>query len=78
MRQSFCTRFLHFITGVDSGDAVFPLYRRGYKRRFAWIKAGRIEPDAFYAWSEKAREKKAECETGKISFEEFSKQLRNS
>lgn len=52
-----------------SGDAVFRLYRREYKRRFAWIKAGRIEPDAFYAWSEKAREKKAECETGKISFD---------
>lgn len=61
-----------------SGDAVFRLYRREYKRRFAWIKAGRIEPDAFYAWSEKAREKKAECEAGKISFEDFSEWLGNS
>lgn len=58
-----------------SGNEVFRLYRREYKKRFAWIKAGRIEPDAFYAWSEKAREKKAECETGKISFEEFSEWL---
>ena len=61
-----------------SGDTVFRLYRREYKRRFAWIKAGRIEPDAFDAWSEKAREKKAECEAGKISFEEFSEWLGNS
>lgn len=61
-----------------SGDAVFRLYRREYKRRFAWIKAGRIEPDAFYAWSEKAREKKAECEAGKISFDDFSEWLGNS
>ena len=61
-----------------SGNEVFRLYRREYKKRFAWIKAGRIEPGAFYAWSEKAREKKAECEAGKISFEEFSEWLGNS
>lgn len=61
-----------------SDDVVFRLYRREYKRRFAWIKAGRIEPDAFYAWSEKAREKKAECEAGKISFADFSEWLGNS
>ena len=61
-----------------SGDAVFRLYRREYKRRFAWIKAGRIEPDAFYAWSEKAREKKTECESGKITLEEFGWWLRGS
>lgn len=60
-----------------SGDMVFRVYRREYKRRFAWIKAGRIEPDAFYAWSEKAREKKADCEEGKISFEEFAEWLSN-
>ena len=61
-----------------SGNEVFRLYRREYKKRFAWIKSGRIEPDAFYAWSEKAREKKAECEAGKISFEDFSEWLGNS
>ncbi len=61
-----------------SGDAVFRLYRREYKKRFAWIRAGRIEPDDFYAWSEKAREKKAECTEGKVSFEDFSRWLTNS
>ncbi len=61
-----------------SGDEVFRLYRREYKKRFAWIKAGRIEPDVFYTWGEEAREKKAECEAGKISYKEFSEWLSNS
>lgn len=61
-----------------SGDEVFKVYRREYKKRFAWIKAGRIEPDTFYSWSEKAREKKTDCEAGKISFEEFADWLSNS
>lgn len=61
-----------------SGDIVFKEYRREYKRRFAWIKSGRIDQEDFYAWSEEAREKKAECEAGNISFEEFSEWLSNS
>lgn len=61
-----------------SGDIVFKEYRREYKRRFAWIKSGRIDQEDFYAWSEEAREKKAECEAGNISFEEFSEWLGNS
>nr|WP_325236425.1 DUF6076 domain-containing protein [uncultured Oscillibacter sp.] len=59
-------------------DKVFREYRREYKRRFAWIKAGRIEPDAFYTWSEQAREKKAECEEGRITLEEYREWLRRS
>jgi len=54
-----------------SGDEVFKIYRREYKRRFGWIRTGRIKRDEFYAWSEKAREKKAECEEGKLTLEEF-------
>ena len=52
-------------------NPVFGEYRREYKRRFAWIKSGRIDSDAFYAWSAEARQKEAECEQGEISFEEF-------
>ena len=33
----------------------FKVYRKEYKRRFAWIKAGRISDEDFYAWSEQAR-----------------------
>lgn len=62
-------------TKSKSGDDVFKEYRREYKRRFAWIKAGRIEQGEFYTWSAIAREKKAECESGKITLEEFSQWL---
>jgi len=65
-------------TKSKSADLLFKEYRREYKRRFAWIKSGRIEQEDFYTWSEEAREKKAECEAGKISFEEFSEWLSNS
>ena len=39
-------------------DPVFKAYRKEYKRRFAWIKAGRITDKQFYDWSERAREQK--------------------
>lgn len=61
-----------------SEDEVFKIYRREYKKRFAWIKSGRIAPGLFYVWSEKAREKKAECKAGKITLEEFSEWLHQS
>lgn len=66
--------FKHFYSDSSNwpDDDVFKVYRREYKKRFAWIKAGRIEPEAFYALSEQAREKKAQCEVGTISLEEFS------
>ena len=56
---------------------MFKVYRREYKKRFAWIKAGKITKDEFYFWSEKAREKKTECEAGNITLEEFGCWLRN-
>lgn len=31
-----------------SKDKVFKIYRREYKKRFAWIKSGRIVPGLFY------------------------------
>ena len=48
------------------------------KRRFAWIKAGRITDEQFYAWSEKAREEKKKCDREIISLEEFQQWLRDS
>lgn len=57
---------------------MFKVYRREYKKRFAWIRAGKITKDEFYAWSENAREKKVECEAGNISLDEFSCWLRDS
>ena len=53
-------------------------YRLEYKRRFAWIKAGRITADDFYAWSRVSREKRKECSAGKISLEEYIAWLKAS
>ena len=59
-------------------DEVFKVYRREYKKRFAWIKAGRITDEAFYAWSEKAREEKKKCDRDIISLAEFQQWLKES
>lgn len=59
-------------------DEVFQIYRREYKRRFAWIRAGRIQPEEFYAWSAKARAQKSACDSGSISLEEFQSWLKTS
>ena len=42
------------------------------------MKAGTMEADGFYAWSEKAREKKAECDAGKLTRDDFERWLRES
>lgn len=57
-------------------DLVFKEYRREYKRRFAWIRAGKLSEEEFAEWSRQARSKKAECEEGGISLEEFVGWLR--
>ena len=59
-------------------DEVFKFYRREYKKRFARMKAGTMAADDFYAWSEKTREKKAECEAGELTRDEFERWLRES
>ena len=61
-----------------STDEAFKVFRREYKKRFAWIKAGRITKDEFYDWSERAREKRDECDAGKVTLEEFESWLRQS
>lgn len=65
-------------TKKQSDDPVFKVYRKEYKKRFAWIKAGRITDDDFYAWSEKARDEKRKCDRGMISLEEFKQWLSES
>jgi len=61
-----------------STDEIFKVYRREYKKRFAWIKAGRVAPSDFYAWSAQAKQKKIECESGTMSLEDFKVWLQNS
>lgn len=59
-------------------NAVFKEYRREYKRRFAWIRAGKISEEDFSDWSKKAQSKKKECDDEKISLDEFKAWLKNS
>ena len=59
-------------------DENFKVYRQEYKKRFGWIKAGKIKQDAFYSWSKKARKQKARCDNGEISLQELSEWLKNS
>lgn len=50
---------------------VLKAYSKAYKKRFAWIKYGKITKEAFYAWAEKAREKRELCIKGGITLDEF-------
>lgn len=63
-------------TAKRSDDEVFKVYRREYKKRFGWIKAGKIAADDFYRWSEQARLKKLACDKSEITLEEFSAWLK--
>ena len=65
-------------TQRKQGDEVFKEYRREYKKRFARINAGKLTKSAFYAWSEEARRKKEDCDSGVITTEEFSLWLKES
>ena len=65
-------------TQRKQGDEVFKEYRREYKKRFARINAGRLTKSAFYAWSEEARKRKEDCDSGAITPEEFSRWLKES
>ena len=57
-------------------DELLKIYRREYKRRFAWIRAGKISQEAFSAWSKEAQKEKEKCENGKISQKEFTQWLK--
>ena len=65
-------------TKKQSEDPVFKAYRKEYKKRFAWIKAGRISDTDFYAWSEQARDMKKKCDREVITLEQFTDWLKNS
>ena len=65
-------------TKKQSDDPVFKAYRKEYKKRFAWIKAGRVTAEQFYAWSEQAREMKKKCDCGDITLVEYEKWLKDS
>ena len=57
-------------------DELLKIYRREYKRRFAWIRAGKISQEAFCAWSKDAQKEKEKCKNGEIDQKEFTKWLK--
>lgn len=59
-------------------DELLKIYRREYKRRFAWIRAGKISQEAFSAWSKEAQKEKEKCENGEISQKEFTQWLKGT
>lgn len=59
-------------------DELLKIYRREYKRRFAWIRAGKISQEAFSAWSKEAQREKEKCEAGEISQGEFAQWLKGT
>ncbi len=65
-------------TKGKADDPVFKEYRREYKRRFAWIKAGKLTAEEFYLWSEQARLKKKDCDDGTLTLNAYKQWLRNS
>lgn len=56
-------------------NPAFKVYSRAYKKRFAWIRYGKITQEAFYEWSEQARKMREQCANGKISLEKFKEWL---
>ena len=60
----------------QAGNDTFKAYRKEYKRRFAWIKAGRITDQQFYDWSEQARAEKKKCDREEISRDAFFEWLK--
>ena len=65
-------------TKKQSNDPVFKTCCGEYKRRFAWIRAGRISNTDFYTWSEQAREMKKKCDREIITLEEYVDWLKHS
>ena len=53
----------------------FKAYSKAYKKRFAWIKYGKITQEAFYEWSEQARKMREQCANGKMTLDEFKEWL---
>ena len=57
-------------------DELLKIYRREYKRRFAWIRADKISLEAFSSWSREAQREEEKCATGEISQAEFTQWLK--
>lgn len=62
---------LHIWEKKKAENTALKAYSKAYKKRFTWIKYGKITKEAFYEWSEQAREMRELCLKGSIALEEF-------
>lgn len=62
---------LHIWEKKKAENPALKVYSKAYKKRFAWIKYGKITKEDFYKWAEKAREKRELCLKGSMALEEF-------
>ena len=63
--------------GGKLGDPVHVAFQKAYKRNHSRQRAGKMTQQEFYEWSEEARQKRGECEAGRLALEEFSAWLGN-
>ena len=75
--SALTTIFICVAIGGGIGASVIISQHFGAKR-FARMKAEKLKPEELYAWGERAREKKAECEAGRLSPEDYAAWLRES
>jgi hypothetical protein len=63
--------------GSKEGDVIYTAFQKAYKRNHSRQRVGKITQSQFYEWSEEARRKRGECETGQLSLDEFNAWLGN-
>ena len=57
-------------------DEVFTAYRREYKKRNAWLQAGKITKQSYENWCSKAKMARNDFADGKITLETFLERLK--
>lgn len=59
-----------------TADPVIRAFNKAYKKRFAWIKYKKISKEAFYEWSERARNERDKCLEKRAATEDGAEKLR--
>lgn len=59
------------------GNSIYAEFQQAYKRNHSRRRVGKMTKNEFIKWSEEARNKRAECEDGKLTVKEFRQWLGN-
>ena len=63
--------------GSKVDDPIHTAFQKAYKRNHSRQRVGKMTQTEFYEWSEEARQKRSECESGKLSLADFMVWLGN-